>query len=214
MYNSSKKLRYIEYIPVKLYRYSELIWLERSLRLGEFRLRPATDYRNFEGDIARQDDELVRVNTSPASAVIITNLTTGETHKPDSDVTYRSEIRTNYLAMCFSYRWDEKLFDEFHGTDACLVIHSYEEFSERIHVAAEAVLPNWVGHDAPVVYGGRSEYGTVFSKPARFITQHEWRFAWGPPMPVKYIDPIKICIGNIQNIAEIVKRPRYEPVNS
>ncbi|GKQ59626.1 hypothetical protein QMTAC487_34870 [Sphaerotilus sp. FB-3] len=193
--------------PPKLYRYSERKWLERSLELGEFRLRPATDYKQQETDAARHDDELVRISTSPASAVTITIEGTGQTIKPIGDVVYRSEVGTNYLTICFSKRWDEHLFDDFPGTDACLVIHDVDDFCERFHSAAELALPQWAGIDAAVVYGGKSNLGAVFSKPLQFIVQHEWRFAWHPYTPVKELAPVLLTIGSIADIAEIVERP-------
>jgi hypothetical protein len=193
--------------PPKLYRYSERNWLERSLELGEFRLRPATDYKQQETDAARHDDELVRISTSPASAVTITIEGTGHTIKPISDVVYQSEVGTNYLIICFSKRWDEHLFDDIPGTDACLIIHDVDDFCERFHSAAELALPQWAGIDAPVVYGGKSNLGAVFSKPLQFIVQHEWRFAWRPHTPVKKLAPVLLTIGSISDIAEIVERP-------
>jgi len=193
--------------PPKLYRYSERNWLERSLELGEFRLRPATDYKQQETDAARHDDELVRISTSPASAVTITIEGTGHTIKPISDVVYQSEVGTNYLIICFSRRWDEHLFDDIPGTDACLIIHDVDDFCERFHSAAELALPQWAGIDAAVVYGGKSNLGAVFSKPLQFIVQHEWRFAWRPHTPVKKLAPVLLTIGSISDIAEIVERP-------
>lgn len=193
--------------PPKLYRYSEKKWLERSLELGEFRLRPATDYKQQETDAARHDDELVRVSTSPASSVSITIERTGQKIKPVGDVAYRSEVGTNYLTICFSKRWDEHLFDDFPDTDACLVIHEVEDFCERLHSAAELALPQWAGIDAAVVYGGKSRLGAVFSKPLQFILQHEWRFAWCPHVQVTELVPVLLTIGSITDIAEIVERP-------
>lgn len=193
--------------PPKLYRYSEKNWLERSLTLGEFRLRPATDYKQQEIDVARHDDELVRISTSPASAVTVTIERTGQTIKPIGDVVYRSEVGTNYLTICFSKCWDEHLFDEFSGTDACLVIHDVDDFCERFHSAAELALPQWTGMDAAVVYGGKSNLGAVFSKPLQFISQHEWRFAWQPDNPAKELAPVLLKIGGIADIAEIIERP-------
>lgn len=193
--------------PPKLYRYSERKWLERSLELGEFRLRPATDYKQQETDAARHDDELVRINTSPASAVTITIKRTWQTIRPIGDVVYRSEVGTNYLTICFSKRWDEHLFDDFLGADACLVIHDVDDFCERFHSAAELALPQWVGMDAAVVYGGKSNLGAVFSKPLQFIPQHEWRFAWKHHNPVKDLAPVLLTIGSIADIAEIIERP-------
>lgn len=117
--------------PSKLYRYSERKWLERSLELGEFRLRPATDYKQHETDAARHDDELVRIKKSPASSVLINIESTGQTIQPIGEVVYRSEVGTNYLTISFSKHWDEQLFDEFPDTDACLVIHEVEDFCAR-----------------------------------------------------------------------------------
>lgn len=193
--------------PPKLYRYSERKWLERSLDLGEFRLRPASDYKQQETDSARHDDELVRVSTSPASAMTVTIVSTGQACKPIGDVFYRSEVGANYLTICFSKRLDEHLFDDFPGSDACLVIHEVEDFCERLHSAAELALPQWVGIDGAVVYGGKSIFGAVFSKPLQFIVQHEWRFAWRPRTPVQELAPVLLTIGSIVDIAEIVERP-------
>ncbi len=195
--------------PPKLYRYSERKWLERSLELGEFRLRPASDYNQQETDSARHDDELVRISKSPASSVSITVERTGQTIKPIDGVVYRSEVGTDYLTICFSKRWDEHLFDEFPDTDACLVIHEVEEFCERFHSAVKLALPQWAGIDAAVVYGGKSKLGAVFSKPLQFVLQHEWRFAWHPHTPIEYLAPVIITIGSITDIAEIVDGPNH-----
>lgn len=193
--------------PPKLYRYSERKWLERSLALGEFRLRPATEYKQHETDSARHDDELVRVSKSSASSVSITVERTGQTIKPIGEVVYQSEVGTNYLTICFSKSWDEHLFDDIPNTDACLVIHEVEDFCERFHSAAELALPQWAGLDAAVVYGGNSNLGAVFSKPLQFILQREWRFAWRPHTPIMLLDPVLLTIGSITDIAEIVDRP-------
>ena len=188
----------------KLYRYSEKKWLERSLKLGEFRLRPASDYKLQELDSARHDNELVRINKSPASSVTIIDYLSGKAIKPIGEVVYTSEVGTNYLIICFSKCWDERLFDEFPNTDSCLVINDVEEFYNRLYLATESALPQWSGFDAAVIYGGFSKMGFVFSKPIQFSSQHEWRFAWLPPIATESLDPVTITIGSIADIAEIV----------
>jgi hypothetical protein len=164
----------------------------------------------LEADQARHDDELVRIDRSPASAVTITVQDTGQQIIPIGEVVYRSEIGTNYLTVCFSDRWDTHLFDDFQGSDACLVIHDVEAFSERFHEAVTLVLPNWAGIDGPVAYGGPSSLGPVFSKPFQFVVQHEWRFAWCPFKPIQEIEAINISMGSIANIAEIIERPHRD----
>ena len=189
--------------PRKLYRYSRAQWLERSLKLGEFRLCPAADYNDLITDPGRNDDELIRLQTTEGKHVQITLVGTGENITPIGDVTYRSEVHTNYLVSCFSTIWDQHLFDEFPDANACLVIHEVEEFCERIHAAAEVQLPRWVGIDGAATYGGRSPLGAVFSKPIRFVPQREWRFAWMPPEPIRNLGPKFLGVGNIETLAEL-----------
>lgn len=193
--------------PSKLYRYSEMKWLERSLKLGEFRLRPAADYQAYEVDQARYDDELVRVFKSPAKNVSIKVLESGQYIEPIGEVVYRSEVGTSYLLLCFSERWDELLFDDFAGSDSCLIIHNVSEFTERLHEEVSLILPEWIGFDAPVVYGGCSDFGAVFSKPLQYIVQHEWRFSWRPKAPLAKVEPVTVRIGDISDIAELVQKP-------
>src|SRR5436189_6180729 len=60
--------------PQRLYRYSNAIWLERSLKFGEFRLCPAADYKDLLNDPARTDDELVRLQSTEGKYVRITHV--------------------------------------------------------------------------------------------------------------------------------------------
>jgi hypothetical protein len=148
--------------PLKLYRYSQKPWLERSLTLGEFRLRPpvSTDL----------------LQPTPAN---------------------------NYLTLSLTQAWNESLFDAFAGADSCLIIHDTEEFGERIHRAAQKLLPSWAGIDAAVSYGAQSPLGAVFSKPRGDANQQEWMFAWRPMQAALSLNPVFIQIGNIEGIAEL-----------
>ena len=128
----------------------------------------------------------------------------GPSIRPIGEVRYRSEIRTNYLVACFSTA--PNLFTEFPDTDACLVIHKVDDFCERFHAAAEAQLPDWAGFDAAVTYGGRHPLGAVFSKPLHFYDQQEWRFGWLPCVAISDLQPTFVTIGNIEDLAHIVRR--------
>src|SRR5713101_5642648 len=189
--------------PLKLYRYASARWLERSLKFGEFRLRPATDYNDLITDPARNDDELIRLQSTDGKHVKITHVETGRGISPIGAVRYRSEVHTNYLVSCFSGTWNHRLFDAFPDSDACLVIHEVEEFCERIHAAAEVQLPGWVGIDGAATYDGQSPLGAVFSKPLRFFQQQEWRSAWMPPNAIRILQPKFLQIGNIEALAEL-----------
>ncbi len=190
--------------PERLYRYSQAKYLDRSLELGEFRLRPAADYHDLIDDLARQDNELLRLQSTDGAAVKISVSRDPGDIMPIGQVDYRSEIHTNYLVACFSTAPSQ--FAEFPDTDACLVIDKVEEFCERIHVAVEVQLPHWAGFDAAVTYGGHHPLGAVFSKPLHFCTQREWRFGWLPDIPVRNLQPMIIRIGNIENLGHLVRK--------
>jgi hypothetical protein len=192
--------------PSKLYRYSERKWLERSLRLGEFRLRPASDYKDMESAAARTDDErhrkIVLVNPS------ITHVRTGRPIVPLGDVVMSSEIATDYLTLCFAKINSDHFYQDFPGSDACLVIHNPNMFFDRVYKAIDSAIPvGWGAIDGPVTYGSRSNLGTPFMKPEKFVFQFEWRFACLPVPAMSKCTAALLTIGSIADIAEVVAAP-------
>lgn len=164
--------------PTKLYRYSEWQWLERSVSLGEFRLRPP-------GAEAQGGQRL-------GAAVL-----------PFAAGSQRSAPAANYLTLSLAQVWDDMLFDQFPGSDCCLVVHDVEQFGERIHRAAAKLLPSWAGIDAAVSYGATSPLGAAFSKIGRHAPEQEWLFAWRPVQAAMAVNPVTIRIGSIADIAEL-----------
>jgi hypothetical protein len=131
--------------PSKLYRYAKCRWNVKSLLAGEFRLVPASAYGEIKNDLARQDNELVREQTSPGKDVTVTLIETGKRIPVIGDVSYRDEICTDYYTLCLSSTWDPLLFDEFKGSNSCLAIHDPEEFCERVYFFAKKQLTQWAG---------------------------------------------------------------------
>jgi len=168
--------------PQRLYRFSEKKWLQRSLRLGEFRLQPLSVYASQATGGARAQDAGLRVLRTPG---------------PD------------FLVVSFTDRYDPAMFDAYPHADACLVIHDVETFGERLQSVVERKLPRWAGIDAPVSYGERSELGAVFSRPAADAAQSEWRFAWRATQAVSEVQAVTVAIGSIEKIAEIIERPAH-----
>ena len=162
--------------PTKLYRYSEWQWLERSLSLGEFRLRPPL--------------EEVPAGPRPSASVIAVG---AASRAPAA----------GYLTLSLAQSWDDALFDQFSGSDCCLLVHDVEQFGERIHRAAARLLPSWAGIDAAVSYGAPSPLGAAFSKTKRHAAEQEWLFAWRPTQPAMPVNPVVIRIGSIEDIAEL-----------
>ncbi|RZI44309.1 hypothetical protein EGT07_02470 [Herbaspirillum sp. HC18] len=111
-----------------------------------------------------------------------------------------------FLTLSMAHGWDDNLFDVFAGADCCLVIHDAEQFGERVHRAAQRLLPNWAGIDAAISYGVPSPLGDVFSKPRNQATEREWLFAWRPAQQALVNNAVTISIGNIESIAELRDR--------
>jgi len=192
--------------PPKLYRYSERKWLDRSLRLGEFRLRPASEYKSMEDSVARTDDEQRRriVLRNPK----IAHVRTGHPIVPIGDVVSTSDINSDYLTLCLAKIFSNHFYQDFEGSDACLVIHSPNEFFDRMYKAIDLVLPNsWGATDGAVTYGRDSERGVPFTKPEAFLFQFEWRFACLPIPPLGKCEATIVTLGNIEDIAEVIAAP-------
>jgi hypothetical protein len=112
----------------------------------------------------------------------------------------------NYLILSLTQAWDGTLFDAVPDIDACLVVHNAEEFGERLHRAAQRILPDWAGIDAAVSYGAPSPLGRIFSKSKNHANENEWRFAWRPMQTRTSANPVVIRIGSIADIAELQTR--------
>ena len=192
--------------PPKLYRYSERKWLDLSLRLGEFRLRPASEYKSMEVSVARTDDEQHRriVLRNPQ----ITHVKTGQPLIPVGDVVMASNIDSDYLTLCVATVYSDHFYQDFEGSDACLIIHNPDHFFDRMYKAIDSELPNsWGAADGPVSYGSCSSLGAPFTKPEKFLFQFEWRFMCLPIPSLSKCEATVVTLGSIEDIAEVITAP-------
>lgn len=109
----------------------------------------------------------------------------------------------NYLVLSLAQSWDGALFDGKPNGGAYLIVHNAEEFGERVHRAAQKILPNWAGIDAAMSYGAPSPLGRIFSRSKDHANEKEWRFAWRPMQGGLSASPVTIHIGSIADIAEL-----------
>jgi hypothetical protein len=119
-----------------------------------------------------------------------------------------SDIASDYLTLCFAKIYSEHFYQDFSGSDACLIIHDPNEFFTRMYSAITTALPRgWRSIDGPVTYGSRSDLGTAFMKPEKFLFQFEWRFVCLPVPPLSKCKPIVLTLGSIEDIAEVIAKP-------
>ena len=192
----------------QLYRYSKLQYLKDAMENGCFHVCPALEYVKREYDVARKDNEVVHKKDVPPSSVKITTKN-GTPIVPIGDVTFSTFVLPiDSFILCFSYDYDEGLYDEFQGSEACLVVQNVQEFSRRIHNAFAKAMPSYLGIDGRVAYGKhQSSLGVLFSKPKEFIYQREYRFSWIPKKPTRLLDQKVLAEGNFDKIRELIPPP-------
>lgn len=160
----------------------------------------------MEDSVARTDDEQHRriALRNPK----ITHVKTGQPINPVGDVVMASDIASDYLTLCLATVYSDHFYQDFEGSDACLIIHNPNEFFDRMYKVIDSVLPNsWGAADGPVAYGSRSKLGVPFTKPETFLFQFEWRFACLPIPSLSKCEATVVTLGSIEDIAEVIAAP-------
>lgn len=211
-----------------LYRYSKFEYIKDAYENGHFYICPALEYIKKEYDEARKDNELIHRKTISSDKVRITLAKNNSEINPIGNITYFTIfLPADSYILCFSYDYDEGLYDEFEGSDSCLVINDPIEFTTRIHHAFSIAMPDYIGVDARVTYSKhQSHFGPLFSKPKKYIYQREYRFAWIPENTKRLLDlkhliendineirkiipaPVKLKLGSIKDISDVVERKK------
>ena len=172
---------------------------------GRIRIAPARSYSDPSLNHAMGDDELKLDQFSPSAEVTITvpDKQTGEprTIKPIDDVTYTTNLATNYYVYCMTHTLNYRLFDDFES-DACVIVREPEIFSSRLINAMRQKLPGWLDWNQTVQYidpylHRNWDLDLVFSKHFRFWYQQEYRFAWMPNKDWRNcLEPIFVELGS------------------
>jgi hypothetical protein len=187
-----------------LYRYSKPEYIDSFLREGKIRIQAASQFVEFEGDKAREDDELNKYVLTPGGQIRVT--TQDGKAIPVIGNAKRTVSAPNYYIFCTSCDWDPDLKVEFGG--ACAVIKNPTEFSIRLNRAANKIFDGWYFHHNPVEY--YDPYDTDFNrwidsstcKDFRFAYQREYRFLWMHMEGVEAIGYIDLALGCLNDIAE------------
>ena len=205
-----------------IYKYGKEKWIKDAYENGSFSIAPSLEYIRSEYDSARKANEAIHETKNNPENIKITT-SEGKEMKPilSCETTHVSLSPDEYI-LCFAYDYDEGLYKEFKGSDACLAIHDVKEFARRINKEFNKLMSGYIGIDSRVDYGNHlSTLGVSFSKPFDYVYQREYRFSWIPENPKQKIDityileeneeeikkiipeRIKIKIGSIKDISEI-----------
>jgi hypothetical protein len=192
-----------------LFRYDKKTHITNLAQKGEVRLRPASGFKDLEGDKARHDEECSKIAFLPGNHTRITT-SAGVEIPIIGDVEHKVST-FNYYVFCMACDWDKQLFTDFEA-DACIVIKDTEQFASSIESAAANQLAGWRFHHNPVQYFDpyerqKNEYfDASMSKDFRFAYQREYRFLWAPqngsePDGFKFLE-----LGNLENFSEVYNK--------
>jgi hypothetical protein len=188
-----------------LFRYCQFKYLNQLLRDGCLRLRLASKYASMDNDKARQDVETSKSTLHGCSSVRITTESGREI--PVVGVLKKSVSLENYYLFSLSGDWDRDLFNDFVGSDTCLIIRDANSFIERVKISSQIQLPDWECFFVPVHYydpytpSSKPPIDPAMSKDFRFAYQRELRLIWLPPAMEDFKPFHFIQIGNIEDIA-------------
>lgn len=207
--NSPRAPKFANHSPeTRLYRYGLHKHLKDAQENGRFVIHPAIEFLKQEYDAARHDNELVHRKTVSPERIKFT-LKNGEPILPTGPIvaSFFHTAIDSYI-LCFSYDYDEALYDEFEGSDACLAINDVEAFTERVHAEFSKVMPYHLCINARVSYSNHpNTFGVLFSKDKRYLSQREYRFAWVPERPGLELAPECFLEKNLEEIRSIIPPP-------
>ncbi|TAY85035.1 hypothetical protein [Rhizobium ruizarguesonis] len=199
-----------------LVRLDEERWLLNLLN-GRVRFAPAASYRDTGLDAARADEEMSKAYRRPGQAIRITG-PDGGMIDPIGDVVFasRRSVERNgelhdipYWFCSFSSDLDPRLFEEFTGSEACIVIFEPMKFVERALPHLNRAAPHTVKslfqneYFDPHFPGGHKPKAMV-SKEMTFAYQREMRFALDPEGGPPLADgALFVEIGSIKDIAAV-----------
>jgi hypothetical protein len=195
-------------IPKKPYlvRYSKYDHIMDVYKRGCIQLAPATSYTDPSLNPARQDDELTsRIDIDTRLFQVVGP----HGHNIGRRYPIKSTFNTDFYVLCTSSCLRARMFLDFAGSDACLIITDTEAFKARLFRELACALPGFSLQAERVEYYdplcvSPSEIRSIFWKHFRYSYQEEVRFTAIPLEPITVLEPVFVKIGSLEDIATLV----------
>jgi hypothetical protein len=194
---------------LRLYKFGERKNIHSLVHRGNLYLSPASKFANENLSAGVFDPkELVLEQQLPKDVEL--EAFDGKTGKskgilrPVSIGPIVAELQSNYYVFCMSYRYGKDLYAEF-AADTCLVIAGPDRFINQAGKAIMAALPGWAVDAGTTRYRSSSAFYSMYptnqdiyyGKRDEYRRQCEIRIVCTPPSPIRTLDPMLVCIGNL-----------------
>ena len=190
-------------------KYGKLAELKELYGEGQIWIRPASGYSDPSMNLAIRDEELEAVVGLPVGTRLKRQSDNGEYQEIPIVgrifVTKKSE--TDFCIYCTAAKYDHRLFDDF-NSDACLLVQEPKGFVMKIVEACKQSYSDWLFAEQRVCYYDPLRLDRIddisLSKHFRFWYQHEYRIVLKPKGPIKRLEPIKLSLGKVSDLCELI----------
>lgn len=176
---------------------------------GQIWIRPASGYSDPSLNLAIRDKELEAVVGLPVGTRLQRQSDNGEYQEIPlaGRIFATKKSETDFYIYCTAAKYDHRLFDDF-NFDACLLVHEPKDFVMKIVEACKQSYSDWLFAEKMVCYYDPLRPNRIedipFSKHFRFWYQREYRVVLKPKDPIKRLEPIKLSLGKVSNLCELI----------
>ena len=204
-------------------KYGERRFMEAFLKDGQMQISPSRRFDDEGFNQALRDDEnsvtVFGARTSDGRVILAHDLPKwwGDRY---SMIDFSSSMDRDYMIYCMARPLSPTLFSHFgRAYDACVLIHDMDEFVSRVHEGAKTDFPptefdhdqryvtyiDPLGAIEPIPYVLAGRRATIpFLKHFKHAYQEEFRFVWLPKAPRRDFREVRISIGSLTDIAELL----------
>ena len=119
----------------------------------------------------------------------------------------RKKSETDFYIYCTAAKYDHRLFDDF-NSDACLLVYEPKGYVRKIVEACKQGYSDWLFAEKMVCYYDPLGLNRIeqisLSKHFRFWCQREYRIVLKPKDPIKRLEPIKLSLGKVSDLCELI----------
>ncbi|TGS19043.1 hypothetical protein EN852_001585 [Mesorhizobium sp. M2E.F.Ca.ET.209.01.1.1] len=186
--------------------------MEDLFNLGKLRLQPASFFSRPELNQAVRDDELSLPLSFSLTKQQLKALVANPQDVPESVSEHRLDIEfsssADFWMYCVTQSVEPRLVVDFEA-EACVLVRHRDEFRKRLIESARDATSNATMREGAAIYVDpllpkTPKIFVPLSKPFGYSYQDEYRFCWLPEPANPRLGPLDICIGSIDDIAELI----------
>lgn len=201
----NRKLITGEYLVI----FGQKVYFEQTFKFGKIRIKPASDYNDFNLIESVRDDELSQTLILPKDTKLRKQMSSGEFKELNGiqSISVTNKYPTDFYIYCMSTTFQPRLFEDFKA-DACILIYDIPIFLNKFRDYLKIYYSDWLIESNNVRYFDpffpTKLLSIPFNKHFSYWYQSEFRIAFKPRIPVQKLEIIYPEIGSLENCCELI----------